>query len=379
MKPIYFDNQATTRIDPKVFEVMKRYYMEEFGNPHSTENEYGRRAAGAIDTAKSQVAISINASPEEIFFTSGATESNNWLVHNIQDWSSQKAIHIIISQIEHKSLIEPLQKLSKERVEITWLPLDDNGIVNLDELENAIKDNTVLVSIIAANNEIGVVQPLIRIGELCFANGIFFHTDAAQALGKIELDVKMMNIDFMSISAHKCYGPMGIGALYISSDNIRKFLPLLTGGGQQQGLRAGTLPLPLCAGFGAACSLASKERKSESIFLKEMSTLIWKRLSEEFPDMRLNGHQESRLSGNLNFQLPGINTDQLLANCPQLALSSTSACSIASESHVLNAIGLKTEDIQQSLRVSLGRYTTLKDIEYLIQNLSESIKKLGRF
>ena len=376
--PIYLDNQATTRVDPRVLQAMLPYFTEDFGNPHSTSHAYGRIAAEAIELARGEIATLIRADPREIVFTSGATESNNLAIkgaaHFARTYSQDGKVrdHIIALQTEHKCVLESCKELEGEGFQVTYLPVEPSGLVSLTELEAAISDRTLVVSVMAAHNEIGVIQPLAEIGALCRSHGVLFHSDAAQAFGKIPLDVDAMKLDLLSISGHKIYGPKGIGALYVRRRPRVRLLPLIDGGAQERGLRSGTLPTPLCVGLGRAAAIAGEEMAEEAERLQRFRDGLLRNLARRIPGLRLNGDAERRLAGSLNLTLPGIPAQALIEACPSIAISTGSACTSASvePSYVLRALGLSEELANASIRIGLGRFTTPAEVEFAADALA---------
>lgn len=376
-RPIFLDGQATTPLDPLVAEAMAPFNQDRYGNPHSLDNAYGRDVAEAIEEATGCIADCINADPHEVFFTSGATESNNWLVYNILAWGRLRKIHIILPAIEHASLLAPIHRLPTERVEVSYLETNREGLVSVKDIEACLQDNTVLVSVMAVNNEIGAVQPLKEIGELCARNGIMFHSDAAQAIGKIPFDVTALNLDFVSLSSHKTYGPMGIGAMFVSEPHIKRFEPMIIGGGQQKGLRSGTLPVSLCVGMGAAFQLASQRWEKDEAYLLRCRNRLLDALAPYRADIEINGGLKHRVSGNLNLQFRDKLAEHFLVNHPELAISLGSACKAAANenSHVLEAIGLSSEQIERSFRVSFSRTITIKEVELLAEVMVSYLRR----
>jgi cysteine desulfurase len=383
--PIYLDNQSSTRLDPRVLEAMLPYFTEQFGNPHSTSHVYGRIAAEAIEQARSAVAALINADARELIFTSGATEANNLAIKGAAHFarlypqSGPTRDHIVTLTTEHKCVLETCALLDREGFRITYLPVKPNGLVSLDTLAEALSERTLLVSVMAAHNEIGVIQPLAEIGALCRSKGILFHSDAAQAFGRIALDVEGMQIDLLSISGHKIYGPKGIGVLYIRRRPRVRLLPLIDGGGQERGLRSGTLPTPLCVGIGRAAAIAAAEMTDEASRLRRLRDRLRTGLARRVPGLRLNGDVESRLPGSLNFLVPGIAAVKLIEACQGIAISTGSACSSASvePSYVLRAIGLSEADANSGIRIGLGRFTTLEEVDFAIDELAAATGRLA--
>jgi cysteine desulfurase len=385
-RPIYLDNQSSTRVDPGVLEAMLPYFTEEFGNPHSSSHPYGRAAAEAVERARGEIAALINADPREIVFTSGATEANNLAIKGAAHFArsypqgGQVRDHIVTLTTEHKCVLESCKALQSEGFGVTYLPVEPNGLVSLGALEAALSDRTLLVSVMAAHNEIGVIQPLSEIGALCRSKGVLFHSDAAQAVGKIPLDVEAMKIDLLSISGHKVYGPKGVGALYVRRRPRVRLLPLIDGGGQERGLRSGTLPTPLCVGLGRAAAIAGAEMAEESDRLRRLRDDMLRTLSRKVPGLQVNGDLEHRLPGSLNFSFPGIPALTLIEACPSIAISTGSACSSASvePSYVLRALGLPDALANASVRVGLGRFTTAAEVEFAADALAAAANRLAR-
>jgi cysteine desulfurase len=374
---IYLDYQATTPTDPRVLDVMLPFFNRQFGNPHSRQHAYGWAAEDAVEAARRQVAALIGAEAREITFTSGATEANNLAIKGVASLAPARD-RIVTVATEHKCVLEACRSMETSGWRVTYLPVNSSGLVDLAALAAAIDDRTALVSIMAVNNEIGVIQPLAEIGRLAHARGALFHTDAAQAAGKIALDVAAMNVDLMSISGHKLYGPMGIGALYVRRRPGLKLSPLFDGGGQERGLRSGTLPLPLCVGLGAACEIAATEMPAESARLAKLRDALLAELKRRLPDVHLNGDAKLRVAGNLNVAFPGIDVEDLMMDVKDVAVSSGSACTSASiePSYVLRALGLSEELARASLRISLGRFTTAEEVEQAAARLAAGVVRL---
>ena len=377
-KPIYLDYQSTTPLDPKALDVMMPYLTDNFGNPHSRSHAFGWAAEEATDIAREQVADLIGANPKEIIFTSGATESNNIAVKGIAEFNKEQKNHIITLTTEHKCVLESVRYLEQQGFKTTFLPVQKNGLVDLDVLKTAITDKTVLISVMAINNEIGVIQPLKEIGQICRDNGIYFHTDAAQAFGKIPIDVNEMNIDLMSISAHKIYGPKGIGALYVRRKPRVRLSPIISGGGQERGLRSGTLATPIVAGFGAAAKIAKERMAQDHKKIEDLANKFYKRLQDNIPNIYLNGDELLRYPGNLNISFAYIEGESLMMAIKDLAVSSGSACTSASlePSYVLKALGVKDEMAHSSIRFGIGRFTTEAEIDYAADLIIGAINKL---
>ncbi len=377
-KPVYLDYQATTPADPRVVEAMMPYFHDQFGNPHSRGHSFGWRAEEAVERAREQIAALIGAEAREIVFTSGATEANNLAIKGAARFYGQKKNHVITAVTEHKCVLESCAQLEREGFQVTYLPVQSNGLLDLEALKAAIKENTCLVSVMAVNNEIGVIQPVAEIGAVCRAAGVFFHTDAAQAAGKIPLDVAAMNIDLMSISGHKFYGPMGVGVLYVRRRPRVRLVPLFDGGGQERGFRSGTLPLPLCVGLGKAAALAQAEMAEEGERLTILRNRLLKGLRERIPEAALNGDLDTRIPGNINMSFAGIDGEALLAGLKNIAVSSGSACTSASiePSYVLKALGLDDALARSSLRIGLGRFTTETEIDFAIGEIEKQVEAL---
>ncbi|MCA9072779.1 MAG: cysteine desulfurase [Planctomycetaceae bacterium] len=377
-RPIYLDNHATTRVDPQVLERMWPFYSERYGNASSISHAYGWDAAEAVDTARSQVARLIGGTEREIVFTSGATEANNLAIKGVMA-RCPAGSHLIVSAIEHRAILDPARKLERAGYAVTVLPVDEHGRVSLNQLAESLKDNTKLVSIGWANNEIGTIQDVTAIGQLCRDRGVIFHTDAAQAVGKLPMSLANLPIDLMSFTAHKIYGPKGVGALFLNRSQRRLRLePLQEGGGQERGLRSGTLPVPLIVGFGTACELAGQLMPEEPSRLQTLRNQLWEGLSASLPGLHQNGPLDQRLANNLNVSIEDINGDALMNGLTQIAVSSGSACTSSNPepSHVLKAIGRNDSLARASLRFGLGRFTTPEDIDVAIDHVTEVVERL---
>ncbi|KAI5804564.1 cysteine desulfurase [Geopyxis carbonaria] len=380
-RPIYLDMQATTPTDPRVLDAMLPFYTGLYGNPHSRTHAYGWETDKAVEQARENIANLIGADPKEIIFTSGATESNNMSIKGVARFygrsSTKPKKHIITSQTEHKCVLDSCRHLQEEGFEVTYLPVKANGLIDLDELKAAMRPDTAIVSIMTVNNEIGVIQPMAEIGEICRANKSFFHTDAAQAVGKIPMDVNKMKIDLMSISGHKLYGPKGIGACYVRRRPRVRLEPLISGGGQERGLRSGTLAPPLVIGFGEACKIAQEELEYDSKRISAMS----KRLQDGLLAMEhtsLNGDPASRYAGCVNVSFAYVEGESLLMALKDIALSSGSACTSASlePSYVLRALGSSDESAHSSIRFGIGRFTTEAEIDYVLKAVKDRVSFL---
>lgn len=377
-RTIYLDYQATTPCDQRVLNKMLPFFTEKFGNPHSRNHAYGWAAEEAVENARSHVANLINADPREIIFTSGATESNNIAIKGVADFYKDKKNHIITCVTEHKCVLDSCRHLEEQGFTITYLPVKSNGLIDLNILKNAITDKTVLVSIMMVNNEIGVIQPIAEIGKICREHGVYFHTDAAQAAGKIPIDVEAMNIDLLSISGHKIYGPKGIGALFVRRKPRVRLHAIINGGGQERGMRSGTLPTPLCVGLGEACAIAQKEMMDENIRIKKLYDRLHKGLHANLSDIYINGDQTNRIPGNLNISFAYVEGEGLMMRIKDLAVSSGSACTSASlePSYVLRAIGVEEDLAHTSLRIGIGRFTTKAEIDQAIKSITNAVNKL---
>ncbi|MBN8827200.1 MAG: IscS subfamily cysteine desulfurase [Sphingobacteriia bacterium] len=376
--PIYMDYQATTPVDPRVLEEMLPYFTEKFGNPHSRSHTYGWEAEEAVEKAREQISSLIGADPREIVFTSGATESNNLAIKGVANFHKEKKNHIVTVVTEHKCVLDACRHLEQQGFKVTYLPVKTNGLIDLNVLENAITDETILVSVMAINNEIGVIQPLKEIGALCRRKGVFFHTDAAQAFGKIPLNVEEMNIDLLSISGHKIYAPKGIGALFVRRKPRIRLEPLINGGGQERGLRSGTVSPALVVALGKAAEIAKNEMQEEYARLKAISKKFYDEIVEKIPDIFLNGDLEQRYPGNLNLSFAYIEGESMLMSIKDLAVSSGSACTSASlePSYVLRALGVEDELAHTSIRFGFGRFTTDEEVEYALGVVTKNIDKL---
>ncbi len=376
--PVYLDYQATTPTDPRVVEAMLPYFTQKFGNPHSRNHKFGWEAEEAVEDARKQVADLIGANSKEIIFTSGATESNNLALKGVGAFYKNKRNHIITCVTEHKCILDTCRHMEQEGFDVTYLPVKENGLIDLDELKAAMTEKTILVSIMAVNNEIGVIQPLKEIGEICRANKTFFHTDCAQAFGKIELDVNEMNIDLMSISGHKIYGPMGIGAMFVRRRPRVRIVAQINGGGQERGMRSGTLAPALCVGLGKAAEIAQEEMKAENERLHELQMHMWNRFQEELPEVYLNGDLEARISSNLNVSFAFVEGEGLMMGIKDLAVSSGSACTSASlePSYVLRALGVEEELAHTSLRLGIGRFSTKEEVDFATDRIIKEVKRL---
>jgi cysteine desulfurase len=383
------DNHATTRVDPRVVEAMLPTFTETFGNAASTAHGFGWAAKEAVDAARESLAKAIGARPEELVFTSGATESNNLAIRGVAEHPRRQGSHLVSVVTEHRAVLDPLNRLARQGFEVTQLPVaqapdERAGIVLAQQVADAIRDDTVLVTVMLANNEVGAIHPVEAIGRACRDRGVLLHTDATQAVGKIPVDVARLGVDLMSFSAHKIYGPKGIGALYVRrATPIVRLEPLILGGGHERGLRSGTLNVPGIVGFARALDLCLEEMAAETDRLMALRDRLYRGLMEAVPDLHLNGpalRPGLRLAGNLNVAFAGIDGETLLMSAPGVAVSSGSACTSSrpEPSHVLRALGLSDERARGSLRFGLGRFNTADDVEYAIETLAEAAGRLRR-
>eukprot|EP00090_Calanus_glacialis_P038150 TRINITY_DN6663_c0_g1_i1.p1 TRINITY_DN6663_c0_g1~~TRINITY_DN6663_c0_g1_i1.p1 ORF type:complete len:427 (+),score=155.79 TRINITY_DN6663_c0_g1_i1:35-1315(+) len=377
MKPLYMDSQATTSLDPRVLDTMMPFLTSYYGNPHSRTHQYGWESEAAMETAREQVANLIGADPKEIIWTSGATESNNITVKGVGRFYASKKKHVITTQTEHKCVLDSCRILEAEGVEVTYLPVKTDGLVDMEKLEAAIRPDTSLVSVMTVNNEIGVIQPVEEIGRLCRSRKVFFHTDAAQAVGKIPMDVNKMNIDLMSISGHKVYGPKGVGALYVRRRPRVRVEPIQSGGGQERGLRSGTVPTPLVVGLGAACALAQDEMEYDHNHVARLSNMLVEGMTSQLPSVVRNGGT-SLYPGCVNLSFHCVEGESLLMALKDVALSSGSACTSASlePSYVLRALGAEEDMAHSSIRFGIGRFTSQEEVEYTIQRTVKEVSRL---
>lgn len=373
---VYMDYQATTPCDERVVAEMLPYFSENFGNPHSG-HAMGIRANDAIETAREKVADLIHAhDSREIVFTSGATESNNLAIKGAVHYYKSNRKKIITSAIEHKCVLETCRSLESEGYEVVFAPVLGNGIVDMDFLKKEVDDDTVLVSIMTVNNEIGTIQPIKEISKLCREYGVLFHSDAAQAVGKVEVNAEY--VDLMSISGHKIYGPKGVGALYVRIKPRLRLTPLFSGGGQERGVRSGTLPVPLCVGLGKACEIAKNEMSQEAKRITEMKNYFIDKMLSRLEKVYLNGDRERRIPGCLNFSFEGVEGESIMLGMPEVCVSSGSACTSASlePSYVLKAISVREDLAHCSLRIGLGRFTTFDEVEYVSDKIIEVVTRL---
>jgi len=373
------DNHATTPLDPRVLEAMMPYLTGKFGNAASRNHQFGWDAEAAVEDARKQIALLIGADPREIVFTSGATESDNLALKGVAGMYREKGDHIITCVTEHKAILDSCKHLEKEGCRVTFLPVSDKGFVNLDDVRNAITDKTILISIMTANNEVGVVQDIKEIGKIARERGVLFHTDAVQAVGKIHFNVNEMNVDMASLSAHKMYGPKGVGALYVRRRNPRVLLtPIIDGGGHERGMRSGTLNVPGIAGFGKAAQLAREDLDKEMAEMFRMRERLRLTLERELDEVYINGDLEKRLPGNLNMSFAYVEGESLLMGIHDIAVSSGSACTSASlePSYVLKALGVGEDLAHTSIRFGIGRFNTDEEVDYVAGRVIETVRKL---
>jgi cysteine desulfurase len=377
--PVYMDNHATTPVDPRVLEEMLPYFQDRFGNAASRNHQFGWTAEEAVDRARRQVAALINANPKEIVFTSGATESDNLALKGVAEMYAQKGDHIITCVTEHKAIIDSAKHLEKNGIRVTFLPVDKLGMIDLDELEAAITDKTILISIMMANNEVGVLQDVKEIGRIAREKGVLFHTDAVQAVGKVPFDVQEMNVDIASISAHKMYGPKGVGAIYVRRRKPRVLLsPLIDGGGHERGMRSGTLNVPGIVGFGKAAELAAEELEEEMARIFQLRERLRTTFEENLDEVFINGDLERRVPGNLNMSFAYVEGESLLMGIDNIAVSSGSACTSASlePSYVLKALGVGEDLAHTSIRFGIGRFNTEEEVDYVAERVTETVRRL---
>jgi cysteine desulfurase len=377
--PIYLDNHATTPMDPRVLDAMVPYFTQYFGNAASRNHEFGWVAEQAVDKARKQIADLIGASPREIIFTSGATESDNLAIKGVAEMYAEKGNHIITAATEHKAVLDTCKKLEKNGYRVTYLPVKGDGLIDLDMLRESITDKTILVTIMYANNEIGVIQPVAEIGRICREKGVLFHTDGVQAIGKVPVDVNRDHIDLMSITAHKLYGPKGVGALYVRRKNPRVQLTAqMDGGGHERGMRSGTLNVPGIVGLGEACAICQREMPEETKRLMYLRDKLRSKLESELDEVYLNGSWEHRLPHSLNLSFAYVEGESLLMGINDVAVSSGSACTSATlePSYVLKALGLGDDIAHSSIRFGIGRFNTEEEIDYVADKLINVVRKL---
>ncbi|MCZ6580300.1 MAG: IscS subfamily cysteine desulfurase [Nitrospirales bacterium] len=377
--PIYMDYHSTTPCDPRVVDAMLPFFTEKFGNSASRNHSFGWESEEAVELARKQIARLIHADSKELVFTSGATESDNLALKGVVEMYRQKGDHIITSATEHRAVIDPAKALEKKGIKVTYLSVEKTGRVNPDDVRNAITDKTILISLMLANNEIGTIHPIKEIGKIAKEKGILFHCDATQGVGKIPVDVQELGVDLMSFSAHKIYGPKGIGALYVRRKAPRvRLVPMLDGGGHERGMRSGTIPVPLVVGFGKACELCEQEMATESIRIAAMRDRLEEGINASLEESYLNGHPTERLPGNLNISFAYVEGEALLMGVKEIALSSGSACTSATlePSYVLRALGVGSDLAHSSIRFGLGRFTTNEEVEYTIERMIKAVNHL---
>ncbi len=377
--PIYLDHNATTPVDPRVLEAMLPYFKEKFGNAASRNHQFGWAAEEAVDKARQQVAQLIGAGSKEIIWTSGATESNNLAIKGAAEMYQEKGKHIITALHEHKAVIDPCKRLQRQGFEVTWLEPGSDGIIRADQVAEAIRDDTILVSIMWANNEIGTVNEIPQIGKVCKEKGVIFHTDATQAFGKIPVDVEAAGVDLLSASAHKIYGPKGVGCLYVRRRKPRvRLAPIIDGGGHERGMRSGTLNVPGIAGMGQAAELCGQEMATEGPRLKALRDKLENEITTQLDEVAVNGHPEMRIPQTTNISFPYVEGESMMMAIKEIAVSSGSACTSASlePSYVLKSLGLGDELAHSSIRFGLGRFTTEQEIDYTIEKVIKGVRKL---
>jgi cysteine desulfurase len=377
--PIYMDNHATTQVDPRVLEAMLPYFTEKFGNAASRNHSFGWAGEEAVETARQQIASLINATPKEIIFTSGATESDNLMIKGVAEMYREKGNHIITQAIEHKAVLDTCKRLEKEGYEVTYLPVGKDGRVDPEDVRKAIKPTTILITIMYANNEIGIINPMAEIGKIAKEHGVVFATDGVQAVGKIPVDVQKDNIDLMAITGHKIYGPKGVGALYVRRRNPRvQLAAILDGGGHERGMRSGTLNVPGIVGLGKACEIAQNEMAEESARLKALRDRLKTKLEARLDETFVNGSLEYRLPHNLNMSFAYVEGESLLMGINDIAVSSGSACTSATlePSYVLKALGVGEDLAHTSIRFGLGRFTTEEEVDYVVEKMVQVVTKL---
>jgi cysteine desulfurase len=377
--PVYLDNNATTRVDPRVVEAMLPWFTEYYGNAASRHHSFGWKADEAVEQARSQVAELIGADPREIVFTSGATESNNLALKGIAAMYRPKGDHLVTVQTEHKAVLDVCKRLQRDGFHVTYLPVDHYGRTAVEQVAEALTERTILVSVMAANNEIGTLQPIGEIGKLCKQRGVLFHTDAVQAAGKVPLDVEALGVDLMSLSAHKIYGPKGVGALYVRRRHPHVRLePLFDGGGHERGMRSGTVNVPGVVGLGQACALCAASLVEEAERTGRLRDRLHQGLTQRLEEVSLNGHRTERLPGNLNLSFAHVQGEALMMGMRNLAVSSGSACTSASiePSYVLKALGVDDELAHSSLRFGVGRFNTAEEIEFALEEVTRTVTRL---
>ena len=377
--PIYMDNHATTQMDPRVFKAMTPYFTDVFGNAASRNHSFGWQAEEAVEKARKQIADLIGATPKEIVFTGGATESNNLALKGVAEMYAEKGNHIITAATEHKAILDTCKHLEKQGIRVSYLPVQGDGLIDLDMLRESITDKTILISIMYANNEIGVIQPVAEIGKIAKERGVLFHTDGVQALGKVPIDVNRDNIHLMSLTGHKLYGPKGVGALYVRRKGPRvQLASQMDGGGHERGMRSGTLNVPGIVGFGEACALCQAEMPQESKRLSHLRDKLKNKLESELDELFINGTMQSRLPHNLNISFAYVEGESLLMGINDIAVSSGSACTSATlePSYVLKALGAGDDQAHSSIRFGLGRFNTEEEVDYVAAKVIDVVRKL---
>eukprot|EP01104_Vermistella_antarctica_P006876 TRINITY_DN1756_c0_g1_i1.p1 TRINITY_DN1756_c0_g1~~TRINITY_DN1756_c0_g1_i1.p1 ORF type:complete len:482 (+),score=121.25 TRINITY_DN1756_c0_g1_i1:159-1604(+) len=377
-RPVYLDMQATTPMDPRVVDAMLPFMTEMYGNVHSKSHTYGRQLWDPVENARKDVADLIGADPLEVVFTSGATESNNIAIKGVSRFYSEKKKHIITTQTEHKCVLDSCRQMEQEGFDVTYLPVRPNGLVDIESFANALRPDTVLASVMTVNNEIGVIQPIKELAALTKKNKSFFHTDAAQAVGKIPFDVNDLNVDLVSLSGHKLYGPKGIGAIYVRRRPRVRIKAVQSGGGQERGIRSGTIPTPLVVGLGAACRIAREELANDTAHIERLSSRLYDTITKDIPDIVLNGDAKHRYAGCTNISFAYVEGESLLMALKDVALSSGSACTSASlePSYVLRALGVKDEMAHTSIRFGIGRFTTEQEVDLAVGLLKRHVERL---
>jgi cysteine desulfurase len=377
--PLYMDNHSTTPMDPRVLETMLPYFIEKFGNAASRNHQFGWEAEEAVEHARKQIAKLIHCDAKEIVFTSGATESDNLALKGVVEMYKEKGDHVITCSTEHRAILDTCKSLEKRGIKVTYLPVEKDGRVNPDEVRKAITDKTILISIMLANNEIGTIHPVAEIGKIAKEKGILLHCDATQGVGKIPVDVEALKVDLMSFTAHKIYGPKGVGALYVRKKGPRvRLVPQIDGGGHERGMRSGTLPVPLIIGFGKACELCEQEMPAESKRIAAMRDRLQAQIMKSLDECYLNGHPTERLPHNLNISFAYVEGEALLMGVKEIALSSGSACTSATlePSYVLRALGVGSDLAHSSIRFGLGRFTTDEEVDYTAKRMAEAVTRL---
>ncbi|TLY22547.1 MAG: IscS subfamily cysteine desulfurase [Nitrospirae bacterium] len=377
--PIFMDNHSTTPVDPRVLEAMLPYFIEKFGNAASRNHQFGWEAEEAVEHARKQIAKLINCDAKELVFTSGATESDNLALKGVVEMYKEKGDHVITCMTEHRAVLDACKSLEKRGIKVTYLPVAKDGLVSPDDVRKAMTDKTILISIMMANNEIGAIHPVAEIGKIAKEKGILFHCDATQAVGKVPVDVEALKVDLMSFTAHKIYGPKGVGALYVRKKGPRvRLVPQIDGGGHERGMRSGTLPVPLIVGFGKACELCEHEMPTESKRIAALRNRLQDQIMENLDECYLNGHPTQRLPHNLNISFAYVEGEALLMGVKEIALSSGSACTSATlePSYVLRALGVGSDLAHSSIRFGLGRFTTEEEVDYTAKRMVEAVRRL---